>query len=141
MRWHEHFLINPPDGQRTWAVCPINMYMNDLATSLDPRNFLVQVYLQHTSDAVMVQPLCFFTGHSVYNELWGSYIDGEAYTYGLPLTLQAVGNVTVAQGVISVADIVSAFPPAIAQAPFHAAAYCRLDPGWGINGVEFIEVE
>jgi hypothetical protein len=89
----------------------------------------------------MVQPLCFFTGHSVYNELWGSYIDGEAYTYGLPLTLQAVGNVTVAQGVISVADIVSAFPPAIAQAPFHAAAYCRLDPGWGINGVEFMEVE
>jgi hypothetical protein len=141
MRWHEHFLMNPPEGRRTWAICPIDMYIDDVATATAPRNWVVQVYLQNTADAVMVDPVCFFTGHSVFNERWGSYIGGEPYTFTLPLTLGAVGGVTVAQGVISVQEIVAGFPPAIAQGPFHVAAYCRLDPGWGINGVEFIEVE
>jgi hypothetical protein len=140
MRWHEHFLMNPPEGERTWAICPINMYIDDLATVMSPSNWSIQVYLQNTADAVMVQPLCFFTGHSVFNEQWGSYITGEDYTFSLPLTLGMVGSVTVAQGVISVGDIASAFPPAIAQGPFHLAAFCRLDPGWGISGVEFIEI-
>jgi hypothetical protein len=140
MRWHEHFLMNPPEGQRTWAVCPIDMYVSDLADAGSPRNYLIQVYLQNTLDAVMVNPVCFFTGHSVLNQQWGNYIDGDDLTYTLPLTLQQSGGITVAQGVASVADILAGLPPGTAESPFHLAAYCRLYPGWGINGVEFIEL-
>lgn len=140
MRWHEHFLMNPPDGQRTWAVCPIDAYLPDLAAAVSPRDWLIQVYLQNTLDAVPVNPVCFFTAHGVFNQQWGGYITGEDVTYTLPLTLQQSGGITVAQGVISVEDILAGLPPGTAQAPFHLSTYCRLDPGWGINGVEMIEL-
>jgi hypothetical protein len=141
MRWHEHFLMNPPEGRRTWAICPIDAYIPDIVDATRPRNWLVQVYLQHTTDAVMVQPACFFTAHGVFNQRWGSYIAGESVTYTIPLTLGEIGGVTVAQAVVSSTEILADLPPGTAEAPYHLAAYCRLDPGWGINGFEFIEVE
>lgn len=140
MRWHEHFLMNPPEGERTWAICPIDAYIPDLPDATSPRDWLIQVYLQNTLDAVMVNPACFFTAHGVLNQKWGTYIDGEDVTYTLPLALQQVGGITVAQGVISVEDILAGLPPGTAETPFHLAAFCRLDPGWGINGVEMIEL-
>jgi len=141
MRWHEHFLMNPPDGQRTWAVCPVDMYIDDLEAAVSGGNWLVQVYLQHTSDAVMVQPKCFFTMHSVLNQNWAGYIEGLDVTYTTPLLLQTNKGITVAEGVLSVEDILASVVPAAAEAPFHLAVYCRLDPGWGINGIELLEME
>ena len=140
MRWHEHFLMNPDVGQRTWVVCPIDMYVDDMGVP-ESGNWAIQVYLQKMPTAVMVQPKCFFTVHSVLNQKWGNYINGDAITFTSPLPLQTSDGITVAQGVASVGDIIELLGSEAAAAPFHLAVYCRLDPGWGLNGVELVELE
>jgi hypothetical protein len=138
MRWHEQFLLNPSDGVPTWAVCPINMYFREFI--IPEGMWSVQVYLQHTLDASPTEPACYFTVHSVINQKWGDFINGTRHAYTVALQNSTTpSGITIAQRLVTPENIVTALGPGADQYPFHAAVFCALDPGWGLNGGEVIE--
>jgi hypothetical protein len=139
MRWHEHFLLNPSSGVTTWVICPIDMSLNELDPS-NWGNWVAQVYLQKTADASPQEPLCYLTVHSVLNQKWGSFIDGPSRTYTAPLQNSTSGGITVAQAPFSPLAIIPALGAGAEAYPFNVSVFCRLDPGWGLNGAELMKM-
>jgi hypothetical protein len=138
MRWHENFLLNPSSGVRTWVICPIDMYVSDFV--VPQGNWLTQVFLQKSVDASPQAPLCYFTVHSVINQQWGGFISGPSHKYTTPLQNLTSGEITVAQTTVTPTEIFQALGAGVESYPFHVSVFCRLDPGWGLSGVELIEV-
>ena len=136
MRWHEHFLMNPANGERTWVICPFT-YHNDYVT--ESGEWSIEVLIQKMSGADAEQPKCFYTVHSVLNQKWGDYINGTKYEFTKPLPIQNLGGgrygATTTVTALELAEALGSAFNALGQ----MSVYCRLNPGWGINSVALLD--
>jgi hypothetical protein len=137
MRWHEHYLMNPPSGTTTYVICPLT-YDNDVVT-WNPEVNLVRVTGGFSPSANLADaPNCFFTVADRTNLSQVPYINGTGRTYQIGLATAI--NSPIAQtwqaqaSNIPRTDIASATGSNNVN-DWSATVFCRLPPGYGISNV------
>lgn len=136
MRWTEHYLMNPPDGIRTWVVCPLT-YDNDVVTFSPEVDVRVTGAIAPGATLADV-PVCYFTVSNRTNLSQPPYIDGPAQIYQTGLGTST--NDPAAQ--LWQATVFNIPRGAIAGATqssdvndWSASVFCRLPPGYSLTNV------
>lgn len=143
MRWHEHFLMNPTSGSRTWVICPLT-YDNDVVDWTTGVSVRVTGGISPNVSLADV-PVCYFTVADRTNLNQPPYITGPSkiYQQGLgtvannpfPQVWQASGpNVPIASIRASIGTD-PAVSNAAAMNDWSATVFCRLPPGYSISQV------
>lgn len=142
MRWHEHFLMNPSTGTRTWVICPLT-FDNDVVTWEDPISIRVTGAISSDSSLADV-PQCFFTVADRLNLNQPPYVMGPARTYQqglgtvtnnpIPQIWQATSNTSIAAMRAAIGT-----DPGISNGAaindWSSTVFCRLPPGYSLSQI------
>jgi hypothetical protein len=145
MRWHEHFLMNPSTGSRTWVICPLT-FDNDVVTWSAPQPTVeIRVTGAISSDASLADvPQCFFTVADRLNLNQPPYVMGPARTYqqGLGTTTNnPIPQIWQAAAITNIAAMRAAIgtnpgtPDAGAMNDWSSTVFCRLPPGYSLSQI------
>lgn len=99
MRWHENFVMNPPENIATWVICPISV---DDSVAYDPNldvsayELYVAVIHGRADGASSETPQCYFSIHSGLNQKLDGYANGPGFAFNKPLLPGHIQNTSLA---------------------------------------------
>lgn len=136
MRWHEHFLMNPPGNRTTWVVCPL-----PVETDVMNNTFTVGAFGNFIPNAAGSEaPLCYVNIIDITNqhiqEFWEN--PGQMKVYQRLLDTQnPINTIWSVASNLSVAEINARLNSPCANPPdcWGVSLNCKLPPGYGLNMV------
>jgi hypothetical protein len=135
MRWHEHYLMNPPDNRGTWVVCPLPIETNNMNAT-----FMLGAFGNYIIGHTPEQAFCYLNVIDLANQHLEGFIPnpGQKKIYTRLLdTRNPQNTLWSVQSRVTMQEVVNAIGQTCQNAAdcWGVSLNCYLPSGYGLNMV------